>query len=703
LVIGTNVEAWSANLDTWSGKTPYAGVLTVTTGKTFNVTNTLTFSGTDSSVLNIGSGGTLGSNAYTSTAYVPQTTTVNGHALSGNVTVTPTDLSLVIGTNTEAWSAELDALAALTYVSLSFVKMTGAGTFALDTATYVPTTTTVAGTALSGNVTQDQITGLSTTGLVKRTGANTLAIATSATDYAPATSGSAILYASSGGFGNVGYVGGSLGFSGGNLTLSGDSAAPGNSYFYGTNSSGTKGWYVQAGSGTTTNSLTINSSGSGGASPQTFNGASAITISYNTIGAQPLATNLTSLAGLTYASTSFVKMTGAGTFALDTNTYLTGNQSITLSGNVTGSGTTTITTTIAASAVTLAMMANETAYTLLGNATSSAAAPSALSSGIYLGTGSLPYTDTGVGLYQWASVTGYAQNLLLNTSNNAGASVDFIVGNNLSTASTYYGDFGQNSSTFTGSGSLNLPSAVYLYSQTGDLVLGTGTSNAIHLVVNSGATDALTISSGGTFTFPAFTTAGLLTNTPLGVLTSLTNASSVNSTLMGILGTGWSNSASLVLSAAGTWVAPSGSGNVSNAGTPVSGQVAVWTNATTVSGYTGFTSDSSGNISVNSIISAGVATFQSGLVITTNTKTGNYTLASTDFDVAFTGSSASTFTMPSSPSAGMWYMVTNMGTAVLTLSSTNNFYTTLPGQPTVTLNPGDSADLIYINGTWKVQ
>ncbi|KKP32803.1 MAG: hypothetical protein UR22_C0006G0022 [Parcubacteria group bacterium GW2011_GWC2_32_10] len=38
--------------------------------------------------------------------------------------------------------------------------------------------------------------------------------------------------------------------------------------------------------------------------------------------------NLTSLAGLTYSSgTPFVKMTEAGTFALDTNTYLTSETS----------------------------------------------------------------------------------------------------------------------------------------------------------------------------------------------------------------------------------------------------------------------------------------------------------------------------------------------------------------------------------------
>lgn len=37
--------------------------------------------------------------------------------------------------------------------------------------------------------------------------------------------------------------------------------------------------------GSVTNSLTINSGGAGGASPQTFNGGSAVTISYNTVGA----------------------------------------------------------------------------------------------------------------------------------------------------------------------------------------------------------------------------------------------------------------------------------------------------------------------------------------------------------------------------------------------------------------------------------
>jgi len=39
------------------------------------------------------------------------------------------------------------------------------------------------------------------------------------------------------------------------------------------------------------------------------------------IGGQPISANLTSLSGLSYVSGSFVKMTAAGTFTLDTNTY----------------------------------------------------------------------------------------------------------------------------------------------------------------------------------------------------------------------------------------------------------------------------------------------------------------------------------------------------------------------------------------------
>ena len=114
----------------------------------------------------------------------------------------------------------------------------GNGTSAMTASTTIPTSAlsgtisnaqltnsaiTIAGTStsLGGSISQDTITGLSTTGLVKRTGANTLAIAASGTDYAPATSGSSLLYGNgSGGFSNV-TIGTGVSFSGGTLSATG--------------------------------------------------------------------------------------------------------------------------------------------------------------------------------------------------------------------------------------------------------------------------------------------------------------------------------------------------------------------------------------------------------------------------------------------------------------------------------------------------
>lgn len=68
------------------------------------------------------------------------------------------------------------------------------------------------------------------------------------------------------------------------------------------------------------------------------------------LGGQPLATNLTSLSGLSYASLAFVKMSAAGTFSLDTSTYLTSVPSTTINGTTISFGGSN---TITASAGTL--------------------------------------------------------------------------------------------------------------------------------------------------------------------------------------------------------------------------------------------------------------------------------------------------------------------------------------------------------------
>ena len=88
------------------------------------------------------------------TGFVPDTRTVNGHALSGNVTVTAADLSLVIGTNVQAWDTDLDAYAALATTGL--VARTGSGTAAARTLTASSSRITVSnGDGVSGNPTLD--------------------------------------------------------------------------------------------------------------------------------------------------------------------------------------------------------------------------------------------------------------------------------------------------------------------------------------------------------------------------------------------------------------------------------------------------------------------------------------------------------------------------------------------------------------------
>jgi len=76
-----------------------------------------------------------------------------------------------------------------------------------------------------------------------------------------------------------------------------------------------------------------------GSNPTTLEG-------YGITDAQPLDGDLTSIAGLT-GSSGLPRKVGANSWVLDTASYITGNQTITITGDVTGSGTTAIPLTLA--------------------------------------------------------------------------------------------------------------------------------------------------------------------------------------------------------------------------------------------------------------------------------------------------------------------------------------------------------------------
>ena len=110
----------------------------------------------------------------------------------------------------------------------------------------------------------------------------------------------------------------------------------------------------------------------------------------------------------------------------------------------------------------------------------------------------LGYTGTNVLASFVSTINSYNQLIIQNKSNGTNASADFVLNNDLSTDTTFYGNLGINSSTFSGSGAFAAPNATYLSATSGPLVLGTTTQHPIRIVMNGGATDMVYFSESGT-------------------------------------------------------------------------------------------------------------------------------------------------------------------------------------------------------------
>ena len=78
--------------------------------------------------------------------------------------------------------------------------------------------------------------------------------------------------------------------------------------------------------------------------------------------------------------TGFVKIAGT-VISYDNSTYLTGNQTVTLTGDITGSGATLIATSIGTAKVTSAMLRNSVAYSVIGRSSSTTGVPADIAAG----------------------------------------------------------------------------------------------------------------------------------------------------------------------------------------------------------------------------------------------------------------------------------------------------------------------------------
>lgn len=237
----------------------------------------------------------------------------------------------------------------------------------------------------------------------------------------------------------------------------------------------TAGFATSAGSATTaTTATTATNIAGGGANEvvyQTGSGATSFISAPSTAGtvlgwtgsalswvAAPAATTTNNIAGGAQYQIPFQSGVSTTTFSsnltFDSSTNTLGSTNITASSALSGN-TVTATTSVTGATVT----ANGA---ITGSATTGA-----------FNYGTLSYTDANIFASYSTSVNAYAEQVLQNTNSGSSASADYIVSNNLGTASTYYGDFGMNSSTFTGTGPFQAPSIVYMYSISTDLVIGT--------------------------------------------------------------------------------------------------------------------------------------------------------------------------------------------------------------------------------------
>lgn len=292
--------------------------------------------------------------------------------------------------------------------------------------------------------------------------------------------------------------------------------------------------------------------------------------------------------------------------------------------------------------------------------------------------GTLGYSDINHILTMQGNQNSYIQMEIQNTNTGAAASSDVIVTNNNGTATTFYGDFGMNSSGWVGSGSFNTANTVYVTATSGDLALGTTTSNAIHLVVNGGATDAVTVSATGTVTIPNLSTAGIVTNSAAGLLTTTNGTGFIKNNGSGVIS--YDNSTYQPLATNLTSIGGlantagvlrnNGSGTFSYDNTVLTSSTGVTTFS---AGTTGFTpsSGTSGAITLSGTLIAanggtGFATYAVGDLLSANTTTtlskiadvsagqpllsGGVSTLPAYAGYTFSGTAAQTYTFPTATS-----------------------------------------------------
>ena len=128
-----------------------------------------------------------------------------------------------------------------------------------------------------------------------------------------------------------------------------------------------------------------------------------------------------------------------------------------------------------------------------------------------------------------ATVSGsYLQTVMQNKSNTAGASTNYVLSNDLGTDSTYYGEFGMNSSVYsagTPADFFSLNNGIYYSGHDGDITIGSGNGKKTYLAWGTTGQSAHVINATGSIGLNTDITGTNNYGTAGQVLTSQGNAS----------------------------------------------------------------------------------------------------------------------------------------------------------------------------------
>ena len=280
-------------------------------------------------------------------------------------------------------------------------------------------------------------------------------------------------------------------------------------------------------------------------SGSTYNGSTAITINASSTMVYPSAgiPNSTGSAwGTSYSTTgsgtvlalatspTFVTPVlgtpTSGNFSTGTFTWPTFNQ------NTTGTASNVTGTVLVANGGT-GLTSLTAGYILYGNGTSAFASSSGftfvsnvLTTPVLIvnsttsTTPNLTFNASNSGFSSGASVSGsYLQAVLQNKSGTAGASTNYVLSNDLGTDSTYYGEFGMNSSVYTGAGVpsdfYSINNGIYFSGHDGDITVGSGNGKNLYFAWGSSGQYAHVINVSGAI--------GLNTNLAAGTGSGTTN------------------------------------------------------------------------------------------------------------------------------------------------------------------------------------